>query len=173
MLQPLAIIVSEPSLESFDWVGFGSLTVPSKPMRFGFQLDIVPTVPSPELAFGVVQRNPNDGSFGVGFAVRIDIERGEIWDLINSSGLVGWIENPLGIQAYSAEEPMLLSWEIERIGSVLIPKLQVGGEEWLYPSIRCGEHLQLTALAGCSADNGEYAADMFLHPALWHEEPAD
>lgn len=169
MLQPLPIIVSEPSLESFDWVGFGSLTIPGKPMRFGFQIDIVPTVPCPEVAFGVVQRNAAKGTFGAGFAVRIDMERGEIWDLVNGSGLVGWLENPLGLQAYSAEEPMLLSWEIERIGSVLIPKLQVGGEEWLYPSIRCTDSLQLTAVAGCSAEH-EQDADWFMHPALWYEE---
>lgn len=171
MLQPLPIIVSEPSLGCFDWVGFGTLTVPSKPMRFGFQIDIVPTSPGPDIAFGVVQRDPAKGSFGIGFAVRIDVERGEIWDLVNDSGLVGWLENPLGIHAYSQEEPMLLSWEIERIGSVLIPKLQVGGEEWLYPSIRCAESLQLTALAGCTVDH-DNAAELFLHPALWHEEPA-
>ena len=169
MLQPLPITVSEPSLESFDWVGFGTLTVPSKPMRFGFQIDIVPTSPSPEIAFGVVQRDAAKGSFGVGFAVRIDLERGEIWDLVNNSGLVGWIEHPLGLHAYSAEEPMLLSWEIERIGSVLIPKLQVGGEEWLYPSIRCADSLQLTAVAGCSSEQ-DHASDWFMHPALWHAE---
>ena len=169
MLQPLPITVSEPSLESFNWVGFGSLTIPGKPMRFGFQIDIVPAVPCPEVAFGVVQRNAARGTFGPGFAVRIDIERGEIWDLVNGSGLVGWLEHPLGLQAYSVEEPMLLSWEIERIGSVLIPKLQVGGEEWLYPSIRCADSLQLTAVAGCSAEH-EQDADWFMHPALWYEE---
>lgn len=169
MLQPLPITVTEPSLETFDWVGFGTLTIPSKPMRFGFQVDIVPTVLHPEIAFGVVRRDPVTGSLGVGFAVRVDLDRGEIWDLVNNSGLVGWLENPLGLQAYSAEEPMLLSWEIERIGSVLIPKLQVGGEEWLYPSIRCAEPLELTAVAGCSAEN-DHPMDWFMHPALWHEE---
>ena len=169
MLQPLPITVSEPRLEAFDWVGFGTLTVPGKPMRFGFQIDIVPSALSPEIAFGVVQRDPAKGSLGAGFAVRIDLSRGEIWDLVNNSGLVGWIEHPLGLHSYSTEEPMLLSWEIERIGSVLIPKLQVGGEEWLYPSIRCADSLQLTAVAGCSAEK-DHAADWFLHPALWHEE---
>ena len=169
MLHPLPITVTESSLEAFDWVGFGTLTVPSKPMRFGFQVDIVPTLLHPEIAFGVVRRDPATGALGAGFAVRVDLDRGEIWDLVNNSGLVGWIENPLGLQAYSAEEPMLLSWEIERIGSVLIPKLQVGDEEWLYPSIRCAEALELTAMAGCSAGDA-HPVDWFMHPALWHEE---
>jgi hypothetical protein len=169
MLQPLPITVTEPSLESFNWVGFGTLSVPGKPMRFGFQIDIVPSALSPEIAFGVVHRDVAKGSFGAGFAVRIDLDRGEIWDLVNNSGLVGWIDHPFGLQAYSVEEPMLLSWEIERIGSVLIPKLQVGGEEWLYPSIRCTESLQFTAVAGCSSEQ-DHASDWFMHPALWHEE---
>lgn len=170
MLHPIPISVCEPSLESFNWVGFGHLTVPSKPTRFGFQVDIVPSALLPEIAFGIVQREPKTGSLGVGFAVKVDLDRGEIWDLVNQSGLVGWIENPLGHHAYSAEEPMLLSWEIERIGSVLIPKLQIGGEEWLYPSIRCVQALELTAIAGCASMAGDdQPADWFMHPALWHE----
>ena len=169
MIQPLPITVTEPSLDTFEWVGFGTLSVPSKPVRFGFQVDVVPTAPYPEIAFGIVEREPSGGALGVGFAVRIDLERGEIWDLVNNSGLVGWIEHPLGLNVYSSEEPMLLSWEVERIGSVLIPKLQVGGEEWLYPSIRSVVPLELTAVAGCSAEQAP-PQDWFLHPALWQEE---
>ena len=70
MLHPLPITVTESSLEAFDWVGFGTLTVPSKPMRFGFQVDIVPTLLHPEIAFGVVRRDPATGALGAGFAVR-------------------------------------------------------------------------------------------------------
>lgn len=169
MLQPLPITVSEPSLEAFDWVGFGNVLAGDRPMRLGFQLDVVPTSPCPDLVFGLIQRDGRTGVLGEGFAVRVDLERGEIWDIANHSGLVGWVDHPLGMPVYSLEEPMLLSWEIERIGMVLIPKLQVAGEEWLYPSIRSAGPLELTGMAGCSLDHGP-AHDLFLHPALWQEE---
>lgn len=170
MILPLPITISEPSLEAFDWASFGSIAVTTQPMRFGFQLDVIPAVPHPDLVFGLVERQAETGALGTGFAIRIDLDRGEIWDIANNSGLVGWIDHPLGLPHYSAEEPMLLSWEVERIGLVLIPKLQVGGEEWLYPSIRCAGSLELTALAGCSMDHAP-AHQVFLHPALWQEAP--
>ena len=169
MIQPLPIRVCEPSLESFEWVGFGKLTIPARPVQFGFQLDMVPTFNHPEISFGIVQRDPSNHSLKMGFAVRIDFERGEIWDLCNNMGLVGWLEQPYGNQGYSPEEPMLLSWEVERIGSALIPRLQVGGEEWLYPSIRSTEDLELSAIAGCASDLIK-PQDSFIHPALWLQE---
>lgn len=169
MIRPLPICITEPGMESFDWVGFGTLSVPAEPVRFGFQLDMVPPFDQPEVSFGVIQKDIDTNTFKMGFAVRIDFERGEIWDLANNMGLIGWLEHPYGLQGYSAEEPMLLSWEIERIGSALIPKLQVGGEEWLYPSIRSPEALELSAVAGCTAGLIK-PEDCFIHPALWLEE---
>ncbi len=169
MIHPQPVNVSEPSLENFEWVGFGKLNVPAAQLRFGFQLDIAPKAPFPQIVFGFVERDSHAGALGRGFAVRIDLDRGEIWDIANGSGLVGWIEHPLGMAAFDEEEPMLLSWEIERIGSVLIPKLQVGGEEWLYPSIRCVEALRMSAIAGSDTSDVN-PHDLFMHPALWGEE---
>jgi hypothetical protein len=170
MIQPLPLTVTEPALEAYDWFTYGSLALPQKQVRFGFQLDYVPpSFGSPEIVFGLVQRNPDNGSIVNGFAVRFDMESGEVWDLINESGLIGWVENPLGHHAYSDEDPMLLSWEVERLGAALIPKLQIGGEEWLYPSVRCPGDSELTAIAGCTSGDGA-PDEMFLHPAVWRED---
>ncbi len=169
MIYPTPLTISQPTLEGYDWISFGSLEVPMQPLRFGFQIDVSPAAPHPDVVFALVARNGSADGLGEGFAVRIDLDRGEIWDLVNDSGLVGWIEHPLGLAAFSLEEPMLLSWEVERIGSVLIPKLQVAGEEWLYPSIRSASEMKFTGLAGCTAEIAS-AGDFFMHPALWGEQ---
>lgn len=169
MIHPTPLSISQPALEGYDWVSFGSLEVPMLPSRFGFQIDVSPSAPHPEVVFALVAHDGSTGDLGQGFAVRIDLDRGEIWDLVNESGLVGWIEHPLGLAAFSLEEPMLLSWEVERIGSVLIPKLQVAGEEWLYPSIRSATAMKFTGLGGCTAEIAS-ASDFFMHPALWGEQ---
>lgn len=171
MIQPFPITLLDPSLDAYDWVSYGTLDLPAKPVRFGFQLDFVPPAfQCPQIVFGLVERDHATGAIHTGFAVRFDLDTCEIWDLINETGMVGWIENPLGRHAFSEDDPMLLSWEVERLGAALIPKLQIGGEEWLYPSVRCPGQSHLTAIAGCSTGEG-IPQDLFLHPAVWREEP--
>jgi hypothetical protein len=170
MIHPSPLRIAGPALEAYDWFSYGTLDLPLQQVRFGFQLDYVPpSFGSPQIVFGLVQWNPENHSITSGFAVRFDMESGEIWDLLNDTGLVGWVENPLGPHAFSEEDPMLLSWEVERLGAALIPKLQIGGEEWLYPSVRCPSASKLTAIAGC-ASGDLTTEELFLHPAVWRED---
>lgn len=157
-----------PQLDSSDFevLSFGEQCLPSTPVRFGFQVDLKVQPGLKEVVFGLVNATPAVRSKQpMGFAIRIDLERGEIWDIINDSGLVGWLEQPL---AGSSTDRVLLSLEIERAGSALLPKLQVGGEEWLYPALRCNEDLQLSAVAGTNTRVN--APDVFSNPALWSEK---
>lgn len=163
------IAASARTFQSHDLVTYGRITIPDLKIRFGFQVDIVPETCPGHVLFGLVGPSNNDSKPIQGFVVRVDTGTGEIWDALNDAGLIGWIENPLGMNAFTDEEPLLLSWEVENTGSALIPRLCIAGEEWLYPSISCKPDESLDSIAGCKADEGT-PADIFLHPALWREQ---
>jgi hypothetical protein len=171
MHSPTSFMSPELSFANFDLTSFGQVPVPSHPLRFGFQVDIVPSqAPSPHLLFGLAGhvKEASGHSRSVGFAVRIDLSSGEIWDMLNDTGLIGWLECRDRMDQFTDEEPMLLSWEVEHLGSALIPRLQIAGEEWLYPAVPRYESLVLDTMAGCIAPKGA-AAHLYLHPALWRE----
>jgi hypothetical protein len=164
--QALSISLPGVEFDSFELLNFGSLEVEAGPVRFGFQVDLTPSVLLSQVAFGLIQKDANGSRLG--FAVRLDLDRGEIWDMINNSGLIGWIDEPQNYISAASNEPILLSLEVERMGSALLPKLQVGGEEWLYPAVRSTDSLEFVAVAGCGAEHAE-GLELFSHAALWQE----
>ncbi len=169
-MEPAATIAaSARAFQSHDLVTYGRITIPDLKIRFGFQVDIVPESCPNHVLFGLVGPSHNGEKPIQGFVVRVNTETGEIFDALNESGLVGWIENPLGMNAFTDEEPLLLSWEVEHTGSALIPKLCIAGEEWLYPSIACRPGDDLDSIAGCKTDAAD-ASGIFMHPALWREQ---
>ena len=171
MHNPISLVSPELSFANFDLASFGQLNVPAQPLRFGFQVDIIPAqFESPHLLFGLVSRTrtPEGKTRSVGFAVRVDLTNGEIWDMANDSGLIGWLESRGDLGRFTDEEPMLLSWEVEHLGSALIPRLQIGGEEWLYPAVQRHEPMIMDTMAGCIGPKGS-ALKAFLHPAVWRE----
>ncbi len=156
----------------FTVQSFGSLVTPDHPIRFGFQVDIIPTHCPRSVTFGLVAHEPANGGQPKthGFAVRIDLESREIWDLLNGSGLVGWLEHPEGLEAFTDEEPLLLGWEIDLHGQAMIPKLQLADQQWLYPTIHCANPATFEAIVGWTDDWHGDASGIFLHPALWREQ---
>ena len=158
--------------QDFHLESFGHLVVPDHPIRFGFQVDIVPENCPRQIFFGLVaNENINSGHpKSYGFAVRIDLENGEIWDVLNGAGLVGWVEHQEGLSGFTDEEPLLLGWEIELHGHALVPKLQVADQQWLYPTIHCPDATTMEAIVGWQDEWDIQASQIFLHPALWREQ---
>lgn len=168
----IATAANDPAFSGFELHSFGSILLPDHPIRFGFEVDIVPSNCPKNILFGLVSRDPVNGGCAktTGFAVRVDLEMREVWDVLNDSGLVGWVEHPQGIAAFTDEEPLLLGWEIEFLGKALIPKLVVADQQWLYPAIHCEHPMVIETVVGWA---GEWEADprgIFLHPALWREQ---
>ena len=166
-MHPTSDVFQDFTLESF-----GHLVVPDHPIRFGFQVDIVPENCPPHIFFGLVAKeNINSGRpKSYGFAVRIDLENREIWDVLNGAGLVGWVEHPKGLAGFTDEEPLLLGWEIELHGEALVPKLKVGDQQWLYPAIHCPGATTMEAIVGWEVERLDVSRHIFLHPALWREQ---
>lgn len=151
---------SVQAFSGYQLVSFGELQVPDHPLRFGFQVDLVPnSTDSRTVLFALV----NAGETERGFAVKVDLLTGEVWDLLNDCGLIGWVEKPL--DSFSEEEPLTLSWEVEHYGAALIPKLQIGQEVFLYPALRYTEGMDMQTITG--GDGSDKIS--FLHPAAWRE----
>lgn len=169
MHTPAPLASSETAFASFDLVSFGEILVPDHPLRFGFQVDVIPSqTGSQHVIFALLSTN-RAAAQGCGrthgFAVKVDLLTGEIWDLLNDSGLVGWIEKPM--DSFTDEEPLSLNWEVEHYGAALIPKLQIANEVFLYPALRYTDGMVMDTVAG-----GEIARDVssaFMHPAVWKE----
>lgn len=139
---------------------FGTVTIApnSSKIRFDiccdyFQLDH-------QLFIGLLQeatvQSPADG-----IGVLIDPENGEVLDLINGEGVIGYFD---GAPLESWKQPQI-SIEMERIGSVYIPEIIVGEERILHPAIHKTEVSRLLAVAGSSPCYlGSHAR--FLAPAV-------
>ncbi|MCB1224385.1 MAG: hypothetical protein KDK99_01120 [Verrucomicrobiales bacterium] len=154
----------------FDVASFGQVSLPEACCRLGFQVDIVPSLCPDQLLFGVIHLDENNQSLASGFAIRLDLDRGEIWDAVNNTGLIGWLDvDQLSLARFTEEEPLLLSFEIEHTGHALIPTLRVGDEEWLYPSLNMPANRILGAIAGVP-EGSAGSSECFLHPALWREQ---
>ena len=66
-----------------------------------------------------------------GIAVSIDPLSGEVVDLINSQGVIGYLEAvPL-----EEREPIFLCIDVEKLRSIFIPKITVGEEKILHPAL--------------------------------------
>ena len=156
--------LKDDTLEGFQLVQYSTVKVPTGPVKFGFQIEVTPSVVLSELIFALVEKTGPEGQ-RVGFGVRIDWERGEIWDAINDSGLVGWMDDGWDFQ----QNTIKVSFEIERVGSALLPKLIIGDEEWLYPARRSGSPLEMAAVAGCMGNTarGLDPEDVFDEPYAW------
>lgn len=170
MQTPAPLVSPETAFAGFNLVSFGEILVPDHPLRFGFQVDIVPSQNHCRQIILALVSNQRSGPEGEkrthGFAVKLDLDSGEIWDLLNDSGLVGWLERPM--DSFTDEEPLMLNWEVEHLGCALIPKLQIANEVFLYPALRYTPGMVMDTVAG--SDNDPVLGSMtYLHPAVWRE----
>ena len=66
-----------------------------------------------------------------GIAISIDPVGGEVVDLINSQGIIGYLEEtPL-----EERESIFLCIDVEKLRSIFIPKITVGEEKILHPAL--------------------------------------
>lgn len=102
------------------------------------------------------------------FGIRINLDSGEIFDISNDSGLIGWLDPSLWPDPESPY-PLTLQWEIDNTGLSLIPKLTIGDEEWLYPSIISPGSCWFTAIAGHDLELLEVGA-IYSPGHVWCED---
>lgn len=153
-------------LKAFRVRSHGRIQVRKATQRFGFQIRARDTVPHPELLVGLAQV---DGSGPPArFAVRVDLEFGEVWDAAHGAGMLGPVERSTW-PSRDEDHPLLLRWEIERTGSALIPRLHVGGEEILYPAQLFTGEAPLVAFTGHNHDQLD-ARFLFSPGYVWCQD---
>jgi len=90
-------------------------------------------------SMGKSERSP-----GIGF--KIDFQTGLIMDLLNDQGVLGYL--PRRTLAPHQDIPFRI--EMELIGRVCVPRLIIGGEIFLHPSLYLETRGSLSALTGTS-----------------------
>lgn len=134
---------------------------------FGFQIHAANPMQHPQLIFALTQA-PEAGKKSVQFAVKVDLESGEIWDVGNGTGVIGWLDRELW-PSVTEEYPLVLRWEIEHTGSALIPRLVVGEEEWLYPSVLFPGEAIFSAVSGHNLP-GMDMRDLYSPGYVWCQD---
>jgi len=111
---------------------YGSIHVHQRTSHFGFQVQVHLDTGGDSVIFALKNQQPHS-ELGQ-FCVRVDLFTGEIWDAANQTGLIGWLSQNL-VDLKNAGATLQMRWEIEHHGGALIPRLQIGEEEWLYPAV--------------------------------------
>jgi hypothetical protein len=92
-----------------------------------------------------------------GIAISIDPINGEIVDLVNSQGIIGYLEStPL-----EERESIFLCIDVEKLRSIFIPKITVGEEKILHPALHLQNQQPVSLVVG-STDSA--AGALFENP---------
>jgi hypothetical protein len=105
-----------------------------------------------EVFLGLVETaamGQNERSPGIG--IKIDLQTGLIMDLLNDQGVLGYL--PWRTLAPQQDIPFRL--EMELFGRVCVPRLIIGDEIILHPSLYLVTRGSLSALTGNSLPHGE------------------
>lgn len=153
------------TLDQYTISQHGRVMVHEGTTSFGFQMRVENVDVRPSLVFALTTNKINDlGQF----AVHIDLTTGEISDIANKTGVIGWLEQDI-YEAIDESHPLMLRWEVEHIGGALIPRLQIGDEEWLYPSVLFSGKAKYTAVAGYHTPLN-HAGSMFSPTYVWCQD---
>jgi len=112
-----------------------------------FECDLHQGVRDQKVFLGLMEtENLGIGSNSPGIGVAVDLQTGLVTDVVNDQGVIGYLENPPG----DAGEPVHVRMEVELIGRVVLPRIQVGDDEILHPALYLDTHGGLSALVGTS-----------------------
>lgn len=89
----------------------------------------------------------------MGIGVSIDPDSGEVFDVINGQGIIGYLdEMPL-----ETGTPIFLCLEFEKIKRIYIPKLTLGEEKILHPALHLPEIRSMSLVVGSTTAGGDAA----------------
>ena len=145
----------------------GRIRVRECTFSFGFQIHARQDIRRPSLMFAlsqIAERTHRTVEFGV----RVDLDSGEIHDIANKTGIIGQLEHDLW-PSEDEEFPLILRWEVEHTGSALIPRLHIGSEEWLYPSVLFPGESSFEAMTGYNMSKAE-GGSLFSPGYVWCQD---
>jgi hypothetical protein len=140
--------VAIPELSQFALEELGQTPAVDKPnAEVSFKVDIEPARVTRRVVVGIL-----DESRKRGIAVAIYPATGEVCDLCNGGGVIGYLANtPL-----TPGVPVACDLTLYRFGLNFVCSVRVQGEIFLYPAFSLGGAARLTAFVGQEAsDSGE------------------
>ena len=112
-----------------------------------FECDLHQGVRSQKVFLGLMEtENLGIATNSPGIGVAVDLQTGLVTDVVNDQGVLGYLENAPG----DANGPVHVRVEVEVIGRVVLPRIQVGDDEILHPALYLDPHGGLSALVGTS-----------------------
>ena len=162
-------VVKWPDLEGrFLFHNHGKIRVRNRTSWFGFQIRTRNPVPHPTLVFALLHQATDASAAQVLFGVRVNLDSGEITDIANRTGVIGRLEEDLWPNQ-DEEFPILMRWEVEHTGDALIPRLHIGSEEWLYPSVLFPGDSHFIATTGHTMDPAD-SESLFSPGYVWCQD---
>jgi len=152
-----------------DLSTFGEIDLPPGQAELTFQMDVVPSECPDEFWFGLLATNDSHQAIIGGMAIRIDLERGEVWDALNGMGLLGTLDlGPFGRGRQDADDPLVIRLKVNKHADNLLPILEIGDTRFLYPAISAAHFraTPITAIAG-AVQPGRDAEPFCHYPAYW------
>lgn len=140
--------VAIPELSQFTLEELGQTPAVDKPnAEVSYKVDIEPARVTRRVVVGIL-----DESRKRGIAVAIYPATGEVCDLCNGGGVIGYLANtPL-----APGVPVACDLTLYRFGQNFVCSVRVQGEIFLYPAFSLGGTARLTAFVGQeSGDSGE------------------
>ncbi len=138
--------IAIPELNQFVLEELGQTPLVDKPnAEVSFKIDIEPARVTRRIVVGIL-----DESRKRGIAVAIYPATGEVCDLCNGGGVIGYLANtPL-----APGMPVPCDLTLYRFGQNFVCSVRVHGEIFLYPAFSLGGAAKLTAFVGQEANSG-------------------
>ncbi|HRQ88007.1 MAG TPA: hypothetical protein PLA50_04370 [Bacteroidia bacterium] len=132
--------VAIPELSQFTLEELGQTAIVDKPnAEVSFKIDIEPARLSRRIVVGIL-----DESCKRGIAVAIYPATGEVCDVCNDGGVIGYLaDSPL-----SPGESVACDLTLYRFGQNFVCSVRIRGEIFLYPAFSLGGAARLTAFVG-------------------------
>lgn len=133
------------NLDRFDYKSLDSTAIGSQSgSEASFAVDVIPARMVQRVLIGFFDEKTKKG-----ISVAFFPATGEVCDLTNDGGVIGYLSNAPMIPG----DPVSCELKISRFGKNLVCNVRINGELFLYPAyVAANEHTVLTAVVGEESD---------------------
>ncbi len=140
--------------QKFNVTRLHDATIPMDSGEVVFEIELRILQPGQHLFFGLLDTQQPESRVMTehrGIGVSIDTDSGEVVDVLNGQGVIGYL-NELPMAPHIST---FMCLEFEKIKRIYIPKLTVGEEKILHPALHLAELPAMSLVVGTTAlENG-------------------
>ncbi|MFP6873141.1 MAG: hypothetical protein VCA55_06475 [Verrucomicrobiales bacterium] len=136
--------------QKFNVTRLHDATMPMDSGEVVFEIELRILQPGQHLFFGLLDAQQPESRVMAehrGIGVSIDTDSGEVVDVLNAQGVIGYLDDvPMELHVST-----FLCLEFEKIKRIYIPKLTVGEEKILHPALHLAELPAMSLVVGTTA----------------------